>query len=66
MLYPSCTGLSFIRRVCTHFYFMLIRLILMHSHYSFGILLGMCLSILFKNVRGLFLFVDSILLEFVE
>ena len=44
----------------------LLKLLLMHPHYSFGILLGMCLSILFKNVRGLFLFVDSILLEFVE
>ena len=31
----------------------LLKLLLMQPHYSVGILLGMCPSVLFKNVRGL-------------
>ena len=44
----------------------LLKLLLMHPHYSVGIFLGKCPSVLFKNVRGLFMFVDSVLLEYVE
>ena len=60
MLYPSCTGL------CRQIYLIRLNFLLMHPHYSVGILLAMCPSVLFKNVRGLFMFVDSVLLEYVE
>ena len=64
--YPSCTGLSFIRCVCKRIYLICLNFLLMHPHYSVGILLGMCPSVLFKNVRGLFMFIESVLLEYVE
>ena len=45
------------RHICRHLFFAyLLKLLLMQPHYSVGILLGMCLSVLFKNVfsfRGL-------------
>ena len=41
----------------------LLKLLLMQPHYSVGIFLGMCSSVLFKNVRRLSMFVDSVLIE---
>ena len=58
MLYPSCTGLSFIRCVFRYLSYLLklfINASSLFCWYFVGILLWMCPSVLFKNVRGLFI-----------